>query len=126
EGLRDVTTLHDLAGQLVIDAERLHHFDTCGPVGGRGRIGDRDLVEVRVPQGLFALYQIGTRAEENELADRIAQQRVGDAEAIVHQLLWGVLIGGQEYLERRRLRYLGVELTGRAEAQDGLVAGLAF
>lgn len=63
-------------------------------------------------------------APQGELADGVGEARLADREAISHQRVGRLAIGGDEHLERRTGLHLRVELADGSEGEDGLVAGL--
>ena len=124
EGLADVVALHDLGLELIVDAERLHRLHGGRAVGRRLGVGDGDLGEVTVLQGLLALHEVRVLAPEHERSDRVGELASRNGKSLLHRLPRPLVVGREEHLEGRFLRDLGVKLAGRAEAQDRLVAGL--
>ena len=120
----DVVALHDLGLELVVDAERLHRLHGGCAIGRRLRVGDGDLGEVAALQRLLALHEVRVLAPEHELADRVGELASRNGEPLLHRLRGPLVVGREEDLEGGLLRDLGVQLAGRAEAQDRLVAGL--
>lgn len=116
EGLRDAAALYDLAAESVVNIERLHRFQGRCAVGSRRRIRHGDFVEFCVTQCLIAFHQIAILAEQHDLADSIRKQRVANSQLFSDQLLRRGVVRRQEYLERRGLRNLCIELACRAEA----------
>ena len=124
ERLRDAIALHDLGLERVVDAERLHRFDSGGPVRRGDRIGDRQFREIARFQRLLAIGHVDHLAPKRELADRIGEAAVSDGEALLDRRLRALFVGCEEDLERRVVGYLGEEGASSAEAQHGFVSRL--
>lgn len=116
--------LHDLGLKLFVDAELLHRFDRGAAVRRRIRIGERDLGQLAVLQGLLPGHGILGLAEQDELADRVGELAPRHRVAIVDGALCRCLVGREEHLEGRALADLGKQTARRAEAEDRLVSGL--
>src|SRR5205823_912076 len=114
------------AAQYLGKTESFHRFDGRRAIRSRCRIGNGDLVEFTIAQCLLTIHEIGILAEENDLADRIREQTIGNGELVSDQFFGGAVVRRKKYLERRSLRDLRVELSGRPEAQYRFMAGLAL
>ena len=72
-------------------------------------------VAVRIDVAVF-------RRPERERADRIREAAAGHGHALGFELGGGGVVGGEEHFERRAVLDLCVELAGRPERSDDLVA----
>ncbi len=70
--------------------------------------------------------QASRLAVKRQLAHRIGEARARNGEAVLFRLGRPIRVGGQEHLEGRPVRDLGVELARRAETQPHLVVRLGF
>lgn len=76
-----------------------------------------------VPRGACASWTAPAGvSSEHDLSDCISEQGVTQHKTIIDQVLLCALIGGREDVEWSRLSNLGMELAGRAKAQNAFVA----
>ena len=125
ERLLDVLGLDDLRRQLVIQLRVCQRLDSGFAIGGGLGIGDGDLHDggscqvvecLRVGLGVGAVPQ-------DELADGVNGNRRADKKVLIGQLIGGLRVGGDEYLERCAVFQLLGKQLGRAVDGDDRNSG---
>ena len=124
ERLGNVGTGHQSGAQRSGQSQGVQRLDCGRTVWRRGRISDGEAFERAAAQRFFARHDAGFGTPQYESADRVGEAAFSYGEAVGNELLWPRLIGGEEEIKRRSLCDLGVELTGRTEAQHDRMAGL--
>ncbi len=105
----------------------VQHLGGGQAVGSGFRVGDGQVLELVLLQHFAVGVDIAGRGRpQGQGADGVGEARARNNGLFLLELGRGAVVGSQEYLERRPVLDLRVELAGGAIGGDQLVAGVFF